>query len=196
MDAQLNHDVSCFMTSEEKETWSLKAISLICFIIPREVRWVPISTYKATVNLLLTFLNKAMQAISRTRIPALIKEDISEVLLAASKAGNCIRQNILPTVAELVDEKSPLHLRAEMAHQKSISSRLAANFDSSERAIHDFCCDCGAYDPTCISRFYRQFDPDSVNKKTNALYGRLHGSNLENLVQCDKYERAVHEVDD
>lgn len=40
-------------------------------------------------------------------------------VLVASKAGNHVRQDVLSTVAELVDDKSPLHLQAETAHERA-----------------------------------------------------------------------------
>ena len=95
-----------------------------------------------------------------------------------------------------MEDESPPYLRAEMAHQQSNLLRLAANFDHSERVIHDFCCRCGDHSDKCIPRFYHQFGPDRLSKRLNALYGHIHGSHLENLVQYDKYGPAIEEVDD
>jgi len=125
-----------------------------------------------------------------------IREEVSGALLAACKAGNNVQRDVLATVAELVDDKSPLHLRAGLVWQQSVSSRLSADFDRSELLIHDFCCRCGKYEDTCIPKFYRQHQPDRVSKRLNALYGRIHGSHLENLVQCEKYDFAIEQVDD
>ncbi len=128
-------------------------------------------------------------------IPESIRKKASEALLAASQSSCQVRQEVLPIVAEFVDNRSPLHLQAELAHQQSISSRLSAGFDRSERFIHDFCCQCGSYKETCIPQFYQQLRPEQVDQKLNAAYGRLHRSHLENLVQCDKYKSAIEEVD-
>lgn len=127
-------------------------------------------------------------------MPNYLREEVAEALLAASRVGQ-VRRSVLSTVAALVDNASPLHLQAEMAYQQSILLRLNANFDHSERVIHDFCCRCRYYNQRCIPSFYQQFQPHRVNKRLNALYGQLHPSHLENLVQCDEYKLAIQEVD-
>jgi tetratricopeptide (TPR) repeat protein len=128
--------------------------------------------------------------------------DVIEVLLAASKIGDIpSRQNALNTAAGILEGQSPEYLRGALAHQQSILSRLRADFSHSEHVIEEFCrrspfLDCSGPIGTVIGNFYRCFKPDSVTKRSNAIYGRLHSSHLENLVQCDQYKTAEDEVDD
>ena len=196
LDSQLKNKLPQFLNNEEKGKWSIEALRWVCFVFPRQGLWEPPSVHGATVRLLVSLLNYALQAIKRTKMPNIIREEVSEALLAASTAGNHVRQSVLPTVAELVDEKSPPHLQAEMTYQQSISLRLSANYQDSERVIHDFCCRCKDYQDTCIPKFYQQFQSDLVDNRLSALYGRLQASHLENLVQCEKYLSATNEVDD
>ena len=95
----------------------------------------------------------------------------------------------------IMEDESPLYLRAEVVHQRSNLLRLAAKFDHSERVVYDFCCGCGNYYDECVPRLYNHFEADPVNKRLNALDGRRHGSQLENLVQCDNYGSAIDEMD-
>lgn len=194
LNSQLESELFHSLSIEEREKWSILALELICFVFPRPALW-DSTLYASMAHSLVPLLNHVLRAITLSSIPRSTRGEVSEALLAASQASNQVRQAVLPTVAELVDDRSPFHLQAELAHQQSISSRLSAQFDRSERFIHDFCCHCGNYDKTCITKFYRQLNFDQVNPKLNTLYGRLHRSHLENLVQCENYSSAIEEVD-
>jgi tetratricopeptide (TPR) repeat protein len=196
LDYQLQIELSQVLADEEKEKWHIKALQLVSFMFPRHVLWESCPTYATTVRSLLPLLNHALQGVRRTSMAECIREEVAESLLAAAKASGEIRESVLPTLTGLLDRDSPLHLQAELALQQSISSRLAANFEHSERVIQDFCCRCACHGQNCISSFFRQLRPDQASKRLNALYGLLHRSHLENLVQCEKYTLAITEVED
>ena len=125
--------------------------------------------------------------VKKRKVAACIRDEVLEALLAGCKVGNLQgRRSLLTTAIHILEDESPPYLRAEMAHQQSNLSRLAANLDHTKRFIVDFCCRYKDHSDKCIPRFYHQFELDRLSKRLNALYGRPHGSHLENLVQCDK----------
>lgn len=189
--------ISQFLSDQEKEKWTIKALKWICFVFPRDQLWESQPSYASVVRSLLPPLNHALQAVKTRNTAACIGNEVLEALLAACKVGNLqSRRSVLTMATHMLGDESPPYIWAEMAYQQSNLLRLAADFDHSERVIHDFCCRCGDHSDKCIPRFYQQFQPDRLSKRLNALYGRLHGSHLENLVQCDKYGPAIEEVDD
>ena len=192
---ELQMKLSQTLTNQAKEKWAIKALKWICFTFPRNELWEGSPNYASLVRSLFPLLDRALQVVERTGMPHSLREEVSEALLAASKVGN-IRTNALSTAAALISDRSPLHLQAEMALQRSILFRLGGDFNNSERVIHDFCCHCKDPNPGCLPKFYRQTQAAGLSKRLNALYGLLHRSHLENLVQCEKYELAMEEIDD
>ena len=197
LESHFQSRISQLLDDQEKEKWSIEALKWICFVFPRDQLWESQPSFAFVAKLLLTPLNHTLQAIKQRSVATRVRNEALETLIVASKVGNLqSRRNALTMATHFLADESPSELHAEMAHQQSNLSRLAANFVQSERFIHDFCCRCGVYSDKCIPRFYRQLQPERMSKRLNALYGRLQGSHLENLVQCDKYSDAIEEVDD
>ncbi|PVH90945.1 hypothetical protein DM02DRAFT_664503 [Periconia macrospinosa] len=194
LQSQFQSRISQFLNDQDKEKWSIKALKWVCFVFPRDELWESCPSYASIVRNLLPLLDCALRAVKRASMPNWLREEAADALLAASRVAG-VRRSVLSTVSELIDDASPQHLQAEVANQQSILLRLDANFDHSERVIHDFCCRCGDYSQKCIPTFYQRFQPDGVSRRLNALYGQLHRSHLENLVQCDEYKLAIQEVD-
>jgi tetratricopeptide (TPR) repeat protein len=128
-----------------------------------------------------------------------IRSDAIEVLLAASKMGDLpSRQRTLNMAAGILRDQSPKYLWGTIAYEQSVLSRLQADFNHSENVIEEFCRRTGNLNNSGLNirDFYHGLQPNSVSKRLNAIYGCLHVSHLENLVQCEKYNIAVDEVDD
>src|SRR6266487_6223252 len=90
-------------------------------------------------SLLLPLLNLVLQQVMQRGLPACVKIEAVEALLAGSKIGNMpSQQRTLKTAAEILGGQPPEYLQASMAHRQSVLSRLAADFDHSERVIQDF----------------------------------------------------------
>jgi tetratricopeptide (TPR) repeat protein len=155
--------------------------------------------FVTVVKLLLPLLDIVLQHFIQRGLPACMKTETVEVLLAASTIGD--RQSQLKVVAmaaTFLGDDPPEYLQAALAHKQSILSRLEADFDRSELFIKDFCRRTRGLDPSgpVIQNFYQHLRPNLVDKRLNALCGRLHVSHLENLVQRDQYSTAVDEIDD
>jgi len=193
----LQTKISQTLNDQEHKRWNIKALKWICFVFPRDQLWESRPSYAAAVKFLLPALIHTLQAARQEDIATRIRSEALEALLAASKVGGLqSRRSVLTMATHFLEDESPPYLQAEMAHQQSNISRLVADFRQSERLIHDYCCRCRDYSDRCIPNFYRHFQSERVSKRLNALYGRLHGSHLENLVQCDTYSLAIEEVDD
>jgi hypothetical protein len=174
LESQLQGKISHFLSDEERAQWSMKALVLVCFVFPRDQLWEVQPSYAFIVRRLLPVLNHVLQAVKPRDMDARVKIDAVEALLAASKIGKLHdRQCTLSTAIEILDGQSPPYLRADVALQQSILSRLAGDFGRSERAIHNSTCGCEYPLDTCISGFYRQIRSFEGNKRLNALYGRL-----------------------
>jgi len=144
-------------------------------------------------------LRLVLPQIDSEDLPLHTRNDVIEALLAVSKIGDTSnRQTALDMAAGILGAYSPEFLWGAIAHAQSVLSRLRADFNDSEHFIEEFCCRSGHLDcsESSIRDFYRRLQPNSVSKRLNAIYGRLHVSHLENLVQCDQYSSAVDEVDD
>ncbi len=197
LESHFQSRISQLLSVQENEKWSIEALKWICFVFPRDQLWESQPSFASVVKLLLTPLNHTLQAVKQRSVATRVRNEALETLLVASKVGSLqTRRSALTMATHFLEDESSSDLHAEMAHQQSNLSRLAANFVQSERFIHDFCCRCRYHSDECIPRFYRQLQPERVSKKLNALYGRLHGSHLENLVQCEQYSAAIEEVDD
>lgn len=181
------------LTEREKAKWSIKSLKWICFAFPR-IRQRE-SQYASLIRSLLPLLEQVLQDINPNIMPRPLKYEVSEVLLAASKIEG-IRRHVLLKVANFLDEGSPPYLRAELALEQSILSRLIGDFNASERAIHDFCCHCGTPTDECIPDFFHRYQPSGMQGRLNAMLGLLHRSHLENLTQCEKYHLAQQQVND
>lgn len=189
--------ISQLLGDQEKEKWSIEALKWICFVFPRDQLWESQPSFASVVKLLLTPLDHTLQRVKQRSVATRVRNEALETLLIASKVGSLqSRRDALTMATQFLDDESSSDLHADMAHQQSNLSRLAANFVQSERFIHDFCCRCGYRSDQYIPRFYRQLQPEQVSKRLNTLYGRLHGSHLENLVQCEQNSAAIEEVDD
>ena len=197
LESHFQSRISQLLDDQEKEKWSIEAFKWICFVFPRDQLWESQPSFTSVVKLLITPLIHTLKVVKQGSVATRVRNEALETLFVASKVGNLqSRRNALTMATHFLKDESPSEPHAEMAHQQSNLSRLAANFVQSERFIHDFCCRCGYQSDECIPRFYRQLQPERVSKRLNALYGRLQGSHLENLVQCEKYNDAIEEVDD
>ncbi|KAF2752574.1 hypothetical protein EJ05DRAFT_295619 [Pseudovirgaria hyperparasitica] len=188
LSSELYTKLSQFLTKQVKEKWSIRALRWLCFIFPRHELWEESPSFTSIVRSLQPLMERLVRSVEEANIPQSLKDEVSEALLAASKVGN-IRSNALSLVADLLGDESPRHLHAEFALQRSIMFRLDGDFKNSERVIHDFCCRCGTPEQSCLSSSFQQ-----RQKRLNALYGLIHRSHLENLVQCEQYQLATEHI--
>jgi tetratricopeptide (TPR) repeat protein len=122
-----------------------------------------------------------------------------EALLVASRIGDIpSRQSAVTLATEILGDQSPKHLQVALAHQQSTLLRIVADWGRSEHVIQEFCRRTSGLDHSrdVIQRFYRHLQPSMESKRLNALYGRLHVSHLENLVQSEHYSTAAEEIED
>ena len=111
--------------------------------------------------------------------PKSLKNDVVEVLLAATK----IDRDMLLIALEYIEPTLPPELRAYIALEQSISFRLDWKHTDSEWAIHNtFRCCNNNHGDHCFPDFFRTYEPPNGGL-SNALVGLLHRSHLENLVQ-------------
>jgi len=108
------------------------------------------------------------------------------------------RQNAVSLVTKVLGDQPPEYLQVALAHQKSTLLRVAADWDQSEHVIRELCRRTAGLDHSgdVIQYFYRRLQPSVESKRLNALYGRLHISHLENLVQSEHYKTAAEEIED
>lgn len=147
---------------------------------------------------LLPLLNLALGQLSQKGLPIRVRDDAAGALLAASKIGDMpSRQNAVALAAKILGDQAPEHLQVALAHQKSTLLRIVAKWEQSEHVIQELCRRTAGLDHSgdVIHRFYRQLQPNMESKRLNALYGRLHISHLENLVQSEHYRTAAKEIE-
>lgn len=170
----------------------LEALKWVCFAFPRIESEEP--QYTSLAHLLFPLLNKVLGHLKGVQLSKSYHNKIAEVLLAAAKVPD-IRGQVIPKIAEYLDETSPLSLRAEAVLEQSILYRLHGDYDRSESTIHDFCCHCGCQVDDCLSNFFRS-RASEMQGRIRAIYGLLHRSHLENLVQREKYDLASRQIGD
>lgn len=149
------------------------------------------------MNFLLPLLRHALQQV-KNKIPASIKYEATEALLAACRVGDARnRQRVLTIGTTIMGDTAPEYLLAEAAYQQSVISRLLADFDGSELSIQSFCrrriTTPSDFD---IRQFYQDLRLDNTQKRLYAVFSRLHTSHLENLVQREEYDKAIYEIND
>jgi tetratricopeptide (TPR) repeat protein len=147
----------------------------------------------------LPLLNLALGQVIQKSLPACIRDDAAGVLLTASKIGDMpSRQSAVTLATKILGDQPPEHLQVALAHQKSTLLRIVADWEQSEHVIQDLCRRTAGLDHSrdVIQRFYRNLQPSMENKRLNALYGRLHVSHLENLLQSEHYRSAAEEIED
>lgn len=167
----------------------IEVLNYVCFAFPRIKGREP--QFVSLVNSLYPLLNHLLRSFTKEDLSTSLVNEVAEALLAAAK----VKRTLLQSVANYLGKSSPLHLHAELALERSISLRLSGHYDESERAIHDFCCLCDQGSDRCLSRFFQR-PPLDRTARLNALFGLLHRSHLENLVQCDQYQLATSQMCD
>ena len=191
----VSRTVSQVLDDRQKERWSIAALMWISFIFPRDEVWESKGSFRTIVDLLTPCLFDTLQRVKLASLSMCLKNEVSEALIVAlPKVSLQRRQTLLSAIAKLVDKESPLYLQAALSLQQSILSRLAGDYDDSERFIHDFCCHCEVPTQACLRNFYQRL-PQRGNRRLNSLYGRLHASHLENLVQDEKHHLAIQDID-
>jgi hypothetical protein len=170
----------------------IEAVKWVCFAFPRveskETR------YNSSVRLFLPLLKSIWHKLESSQLPEQTKHEFAEVLLVASSISDT-RNTALPMAMAILDEESPLNLRAGVALEQSISFRLHGDYDKSERTIHDFCCRCTSPSDQCLPAIFKAVSP-GMHVRSRAIYGLLHRSHLENLIQCDQYDLAELQIND
>ncbi len=144
-------------------------------------------------------LNLALGQVIQKSLPTCVRDDAAGALLAASRIGDMAsRQSAVTLATKILGDQPPEHLQVALAHQKSTLLRIIADWEQSEHVIQELCRRTAGLDHSgdVIQYFYRGLQPSMVNKRLNALYGRLHVSHLENLVQSEHYSIAEEEMDD
>lgn len=108
------------------------------------------------------------------------------------------RQSAATLATKILGDHPPEHLQVALAHQKSTLLRIVADWEQSEHVIQEFCRRAAGLDHSGvdIQYFYRHLQPRMENKRLNALFGRLHVSHLENLLQSEHYKSAAEEIED
>jgi tetratricopeptide (TPR) repeat protein len=180
------------LIQSKKPSLCIQALKWVCFAFPRVEEQEP--QYTSLVRLLLPLLNNVLQELDCSRLSDSVKHEIADVLLAASKIADA-REAVLPKIAIYLNNNSPLCLQAGLALEQSISLRLCGDYDGSERTIHDFCCNCASPADECLPRFFTTCS-SSITGQPKAIYGLLHRSHLENLVQREHCALAERQIDD
>lgn len=154
-------------------------------------------SYTSIVKLLLPLLLYALQQLKTENIPSPVKYQIAEALLAACKIGDLLnRQKILTMVTDILDDGAPEYLFAKAVYQQSVILRLEADYNGSENSIRRFCRQRTSAPPDlAIRQFYKELQPDTMDRRFYALCGRLLVSHLENLVQAENYDEASEEAE-
>lgn len=176
----------------EKQRMYMEALRWICFTFPRVESEEP--QYFFLTRLLLPRLFHALQNLTQVQLPRDTKQEVAELLLVASAVPDCRAQS-LTILPNYLDGRSPLHLRAELALQQSISWRLQGNYDQSEHVLHEFCCRCQRPLDGCLPQFFRSQSME-LKGRARAVHGLLHRSHLENLVQQEQYDLAEQQIAD
>lgn len=148
---------------------------------------------------MLPLLILALGQIDQKSLPTCVRHDAAEALLVASRIGDMpSRQRAVTLATEILGNQSPEHLQVALAHQKSTLLRITADWNQSEHVIQELCRRTASldYSGDVIQYFYRHLQPSMESKRLNALYGRLHISHLENLVQSEYYRAAAEEIED
>lgn len=168
----------------------LEALEIICHCIPVERDQEPQSVsirrpsnialmryrYAQTVKLLIPVVEHFIPRIKSLVMPSRLTDELVETLLAASAVDTIESAwHLLRTATVLLSGASPFYHIAEIAHRRSALLRLSGDISSSEISIVDFW-------RTNLAQ------PDCA--RTNAAYGWLHISHLENLVQSQDVESA------
>jgi hypothetical protein len=147
----------------------------------------------------LPLLNLALGQVIQRSLPTYVRDDAAEALLAASRIGDMpSRQSAVKLATKILGDQPPEHLQVALAHQKSTLLRIVADWKQSEHVIQELCRRTAGLDHSgdVIQYFYRHLQPCMESKRLNALYGRLHVSHLENLVQSEHYRTAAEEIED
>lgn len=154
-------------------------------------------SYFSVSRRLRPLLTRAVKDFDPTSIDSSARIEIAEALLAASKTGSISsRKNAIQLAKDILGDDEPLEFQIDMTRQESVLMRLSGDYAQSERATHDFCHRLATHpqaDELSIRQFYGSLN---TSLKIHALYGRLHASHLENLVQSDEYTTAIDEIDD
>jgi tetratricopeptide (TPR) repeat protein len=155
----------------------LDALKWVCLIFPRtksqDVQC------RSMVLSLVPLIRYLLDIIQPADTPKSLKNDVVEVLLAATK----IDRDMLPIASKYIEPNTPPELRAHIALEQSISFRLDWKHNDSEWAIHNtFPCCNDDHGDHCFPDFFQTYHPANGGL-SNALVGLLHLSHLENLVQ-------------
>lgn len=144
----------------------------------------------------LPFVICALRQIDGMVIPSHVRDELIETLLTASKIGRgTTRQTTLEKALILMDENVPDYLHADAALQQSAILRLCGDFESSEQTIDKFFNLDISNTSFSNSRPLLSFPTEVQNRRVHALHGFLHVSHLENLVQTERHNYAVEEME-
>ncbi|KAH8587626.1 hypothetical protein B0O99DRAFT_677972 [Bisporella sp. PMI_857] len=197
--SELKIKLSQSLNEWTREEWAIKLLKWICFTFPRDQFPSDPDQSLSVGKQLLPLLNLALGQVIQKSLPTCLRDDAAGALLAASRIGDMSsRQNAVTLATKVLGDQPPEHLQVALAHQKSTLLRIAADWNQSEHIIRELCRRTAGLDHSgdVIQYFYRHLQPSMESKILNALYGRLHISHLENLVQSEHYRTAAEEIED
>lgn len=170
---------------------TVQALKWVCFIFPRARLEQPDS--RIVIQTLSPILNDLLLRLDPLQLSHRTKHDVVEALLAVPENDGTWERK-LSIISQFLDKNAALHLEAELILKKSQWLRLKGEYRESEDVIHLFCCGCNSPSSGCMSGFF--LNNNEKESRVNAIYGLLHSSHLENLIQWERYNDALQEIDD